>query len=131
MNDEDLSYYLRELRAKSEDAFSALRSHIESSDIPKLIAAFYAEPVIAVKADLLEIIWQQRMPDTLSFLATVLQHPNSKLWLVALDGIVAIDTPLAMTILETEKSRLLSSQLHDATARLEYIIEAIQQLSEV
>ena len=41
---------------------------------------------------------------------------------------MVIGTPLAMTILETERTRLLTIQSNHAKLRLEYIDEAIQQL---
>ena len=132
MDDEAFSYYLQQLRGGKEyqAAYDVFLTESDPDDIPKLIAAFYADTSIGMQMVLLEIIWQQYSPDTLNFLATVLQHPNSELWQTALDGVFFIGTPMAMTILKTEQARLRSIHSLEAHSRLEYIDEAIQQLSE-
>jgi len=129
MQDNEFSYYLQQLHSsESENAYFSLLTDTVDADVPKLIGAFYSEPDLQARVALLEILCQHCVPETLTFLATILQNPVTRLWQSALDGIVGIGSPQALTILYAEKMRLLSSGLKDASTRLEYIDEAIRQL---
>ena len=132
MNDEMISAYIEQLRTgDSEYAYSSLLTDISKTDVPKLIHAYHSETMLKVQAALVEIIWQQRLPETLEFIAVALENPHPEIWKSALDGIVAIGTPRAMTILQAEKKRLLALESERVSSRLEWIDEAIQQLSKV
>jgi hypothetical protein len=131
MDDDEFLYYVQQLHAADADhAYFALLTDTTEANVSKLIAAFHRETDDKVKADLVEIIWQRRLPETLDFLAQVLHHPKPEIWKNALDGIVAIGTAQALIVLEDEKRRLLSISSRDSASRLEWIDEAIEQLSE-
>lgn len=125
--DEYVDHYLKELRGwNCENAcFSLLEA--DNSCLPLLIQAYYAETRVDVSAMLVEIIWQHRQPETLGFLAEVLQEPHRELWRAALDGIVTLGGRSGLDILKAEKERLLEKR--DRSERIEWIDEVAEQIA--
>jgi hypothetical protein len=123
------SYYIEQLGGpEKEDAFHSL---IEADDaiIPILIDAFRSEQDPGLRLQLVEIIWQHRLPDTIKFLSEVLNDPAQEVWRCALDGLVAIGGQSAIQVLETTKQRIHSD--HQAKSdQTEWIDEAIQQIRD-
>lgn len=74
-----------------------------------------------VRAYLVEIIWQQRLPESVPFLARMLSDPSKKVWKVALDGLITLGTDEALVALKAARAGASAEQL-------EYIDEAIGQL---
>jgi HEAT repeat protein len=67
---------------------------------PFLVAAYGAEKSPRVRAGLVRAIGEHRQPQSLPFLAKVLDDPNPEVRNVALDGLVTIGGPGAREILE-------------------------------
>ncbi len=68
--------------------------------LPELMAAYRSERDAAVRAVLVEVIWQHRQPATLDFLGQALHDPDERVWQQALDGIVTIGGPAAHQVLQ-------------------------------
>lgn len=128
MSDE-VRYYVEQLRKGSEDAYHALME-LDNSYIPELMELFYQEKNSAMQAELLEVIWQHRSQQTLSLLQEALHYDSAEVWKTALDGIVALNHSRGLDILAHEKARLQTFTDKAASERLEWIVEAYQQLQE-
>ncbi len=115
--------------ADSEDAYFALLNDTSVEDLPALIAAYDGERNAKIKARLVKIVWQKRGPDTLEFLIQALQRPEADVWKAALDGIVAVRGEAALALLEAEKSRLYTTLTADISLRVDWIDEAIDQIT--
>ncbi len=123
----DIQYYVEQLNTtKSEDAYFALL-HADDAHIPDLITAYHHSQNTNVKDLLVEIIYQHRNVNSLSFLKEVFQETTSDLWKVALDGIVTTGSNEGLEFLKVEKERALQDS---KTTRIEWIDEAIQQINE-
>ena len=103
--DDAVDYYLRKLHEENrEDAFFGLID-MPHSIVPKLIEACYSESDPYVRATLVEVIWQHRLPTALEFLVEILRDDNADVWKTALDGIVVLAGPKSIKVLEAEKER--------------------------
>lgn len=123
----EISRYVADLHGDSSgDAFFALL-HLEDENLPALVNAYHQQSDLDIKASLVEIIWQHRQPETLSFLLEALQLQHDAIWKNALDGLVTIGGADGLNLLETERNRLLASPLATQN-RLEWIDEAISQI---
>jgi hypothetical protein len=123
--DEYIQERLRLFRQNRKDLFFSL-INLGPSAVPHLIAAYRAETNLAAAEALVEVIWQYRLPETLSFLAEVLEEDQSDLWKQALDGIVALGGEAAIAVLRIERNRL--SEGRDRS-RLAWIEQAIDQVT--
>src|SRR5690349_21810228 len=95
VNSEALSHYLELLRAgDSENAFFGLLELGEEA-VPLLIAEAVKPANHAIRAKLVEVIWQSRSPNAIHFLGESLGDPDPAVWKQALDGLVAIRGPEA------------------------------------
>lgn len=121
------AHYIERLRA-GEDAFFPL---IEAEDavVPVLIEAFRSEQDAGVRADLVEIIGQHRLPETVEFLAEALADSVPSVWKEALDGLVALGGTAAIEALESARDRILSHG-QKGTVQIDWIDEAIQQIRQ-
>jgi HEAT repeat protein len=118
------SYYIQRLTGPDgEDAYHSL---VEADDavVPLLIEASRVERNSAIRAELVEIIWQHRLPETVRFLAEALDDPAPEVWKSALDGLVALGGPSAIRVLESAKQKAFPRD------RADWIDEALQQLRE-
>lgn len=125
---EPLQEYLRQLHQPNHaDAFFRL---IEADDalVPRLIEAYHAEDNPQVRATLIDIIWQHRLPSSLNFLAQALHDEHPEVWKVALDGIVGIGGDAALALLMQHRDQLQSNP-GSSDVRLRWIEEALQQLA--
>jgi hypothetical protein len=124
--DEKLSYYLNKLHQRNnDDAYFSLL-HIDAAQVTQLIDAYHVETDVKVKVQLIDIIWQHRLPECLEFLGAVLQDKHAEIWKAALDGIVGIGGQRAVKILETEKQRLYDKP-NPPLHRIEWVEEALLQ----
>lgn len=126
---EEVLYYVQQLRKGDENAYHSL-IELDNSYIPELIDLFHQETHSAMQAELLEVIWQHRSPETLSLLQEALHHAAPDVWKTALDGIVALNHPRGIDILAAEISRLQSLTDKAAGEPLEWVIEASGQLQD-
>lgn len=125
---EKVEFYLGRLKAgQFETAFHALRDDGEAV-VPALVEAWRGEASPDVRAELVRIIWEQRLPSTVPFLATALADPSSEVWKSALDGLVAIATPEAVQSLRDAAVSLSPAQ--EAAGFRTWLGEAIEQATE-
>ena len=111
-----------------EDAYHHL-IEADHAVIPYLVEAYQVEQEAALRALLVEIIWQHRVPETVEFLSTALQDPAPEVWKAALDGLVILGGSAAVCTLETVRCELLSDR-QGRTVQMEWIDEALQQIGE-
>lgn len=123
------AYYIERLGGR--DSVDAYHSLIEADNavIPFLIEAFRTEQDPTVRSDLVEVIWQHRLPETIEFLSEALDDLASKVWKNALDGLVCLGGQAAIDVLESAKSRIQSGSRAELV-QIEWIDEAIQQVRE-
>jgi hypothetical protein len=109
---------------------SAYHRLIDADDavVPVLIGAFRTQQDPRVRALLVEIVWQHRLPETIGLLVEALDDRDPEVWKSALDGLVTFG-PLAIQALRSARERLLPTTLEERT-RAEWIDEAIQQMQE-
>ncbi len=96
--------------------------------VPVLIGAFRTQPDPGIRALLVDIIWQHRLPETVGFLNEALDDRDPEVWKSALDGLVTFGTP-AIQALRSARERILAGTVAERT-RAEWIEEAIQQIQE-
>ena len=121
--------YVEQLRGS--DSENAYHSLIEADDavVPLLIKAFRATRDTSVRADLVDIIWQHRIPTTVDFLSEALDDPASQVWQAALDGLVSMGGESAVRALELARKQARSGD-ETEQERAEWIEEAIGQITE-
>ena len=102
---------------------------IEADDaiVPILIKAYRTEADPAVRATLVEIIWQHRVPETISFLSEALDDNHPEVWKSALDGFVTLGSPAAIQVLESVRQRIWAGS-QAKSDRIAWIDEAIEQI---
>jgi hypothetical protein len=128
MNGDIIAHYLHQLRqGKSEDAFFAL-IHLDESQVPDLINAYYGETNVDIQALLVEIVSHYRQPASLNFLTSALQAAKPQIWKNALDGIVKLGGQASIQVLVEEKQRVQGEK--HFSQRLEWIDEALQQIRD-
>jgi len=121
------AHHIERLRAGKDAFFPLLEAN--HAIVPVLIEACRAEPDPDVRAELVEIIWQHRLPETVEFLSEALVDDAPEVWKNALDGLVALGGEAAINALESAKNRVLSHRQGMAD-RAEWINEAIQQIKQ-
>jgi hypothetical protein len=123
------AYYIKRLgEPDRDDGYHGL---IEASDeiIPFLVNAFRVEQVPGIRADLVEIIWQHRNPETIEFLSEALNDPAQEVWKNALDGLVALACPKAIEALRLARSPVLHKKSQKEKFQ-RWLEEAIEQTQE-
>ena len=128
MNDlHSYSAYLE--RLKGSDWEHAYHRLIEADDaiVPILIKAYRTEADPAVRATLVEIIWQHRVPETISFLSEALDDNHPEVWKNAVDGFVTLGSASAIHMLESAKQRMQTDNQANSV-RIDWIDGAIQQI---
>ena len=129
MDDPDsyTAYYLQRLKGADWDAAYHSLIVADHAILPILIKAYRTEAEPAIRATLVKIIWQHRIPETISFLSEALNDNHPEVWKNALDGFVALADPSAIQILELTKERIA---LADTTrsVRIDWINEAIRKI---
>ena len=120
------NHYLEKLKGSSSDWEDAYHRLIEADHaiLPILNAAFREESEPALRATLVEIIWQHRLPGTVDFLAEALEDSNPEVWKNSLDGLVRLGNREAIQVLESAKCQVKNRQ----SDRIRWIDEAIQQI---
>jgi hypothetical protein len=118
-----VQHYLAELRHGNRD--NAFHSLIEADPgiVPLLIAEFPREPDATFRDELLRVIAEFRLPDTIPFFAERLFDSH---WKAALDFLVAQASSEALSALERARTRRFDNQreTHEFRAWLD---EAISQ----
>jgi HEAT repeat protein len=120
--------YLQQLHQPDhDDAFFSL-IEADHAIVPRLIDACQSESDPYIRATLIEIIWQHRLPLSLDFLAQALNDDHSEVWKAALDGFVGIGGEASRAILIRYRDHLQPMR-KDANIHLHWIDEALQQLA--
>ncbi len=109
----------------SEDAFLGLL-HLGPRALPHLTSAFLCESRPEVRATLVEVIWQTRSPEVITFLAQALEDPDPAVWKEALDGLVSIGGPQSIAV--NQCARANSSTNAAKYELLGWLDEALEQL---
>ncbi|MCL5996088.1 MAG: HEAT repeat domain-containing protein [Chloroflexi bacterium] len=112
-------------QADRDDAYFSL-IEADHEIVAHLIAAFRKEQSPTVRATLVEIIWQHRLPETLSFLVEALEDPAMPVFRSALNGFVTLGGSAATILLECARQRFCQQ---DKLERVEWVEEAIQHLA--
>ena len=117
--------YLDSYRSgKFSTAFFGLLEQ-DKAILPHLIDAYKAESKADIRCFLVEVIWQHRDPSVVPFLGEVLGDDAPKVWKQALDGLVALASPLARQVLCDAQARLQ----HRKDMRT-WLQEALEQVDE-
>lgn len=122
MTRDDLSQLVSALGDGDADAFHTL---IEAPHdiVPILIEEYQLQTDGYLRASLVEVIWQHRLPSTVPFLLTVLGDNHDEVWKQALDGLVTIGGDEVKSGLQKHKT-----QLTLADPKVSWIDEAREQL---
>jgi hypothetical protein len=121
------AYYLEKLKGADSDAAYKSLIAADHTIVPLLIKAYRTESIPTIRATLAKIIWQHRIPETISFLSEALGDNHPEVWKNALDGFVALGDLASVQTLESAKQHI---QLTDATRviKTDWINEAIQRI---
>jgi hypothetical protein len=123
--------YIKKLGG-TDDA-DACRRLIEAdhSIITYLIEYFRIQKDAAIRAELVEIVWQHRVSQTtvIDFLAEALDDRQPEVWKNALDGLVTFGGEAATSILESYKQQIAQNNVSNPE-KSEWIDESIQQINE-
>ena len=123
--EEYAAYYLPRL-ADDEDAYHAL-IEADAAILPILVRAFRRERDGKLRAKILEVMWQHRDPSIIPVLAEALQDPSPRVWKEAFDGLVTLDRPECIGVIEGARNRTFERE-QDATYFRSFLDEAIDQL---
>ena len=93
--------------------------------LPYLQARFEQSSDAALRAELVEIAYQQRTAEALPLLAKALKDPSARVWKTALDGLVSLASDEAVQLLE-EALRLPLAR-SDAEEYRAWVQEALDQ----
>ena len=120
--------YLQQLHQPDhDDAFFSL-IEADNAIVPRLVEAYQSETDPRIRAMLIEIIWQHRLPSSLEFLTQALHDDHPEVWKAALDGIVGIGGDASLAIRVQQKD-WLQAHPEPSNLRLRWIEEALQQLT--
>ena len=121
-------HYIDQLGGSEEESAYHRLIDADEAVVPVLIGAFRAQQDPGVRALLVEIVWQHRLPETVGFLIEALDDRDPGVWKSALDGLVTLG-PLAIQALRSARECILPTTVEERT-RAEWIEEAIQQIQE-
>ena len=122
--EEYAAFYLK--RLPEDDAYHSL---IEAGPhiIPILAKAIVSQKDGRIRAQILQVIWEQRHPSAIPILADALRDPSPHVWKQALDGLVTLDRPECVAVIEAAQDRRFESE-QDAVQFRDWMKEAINQL---
>jgi HEAT repeat protein len=98
-----ISSYLDWARAGNREAALQGLTDLGEAAIPRLVNAYRAEADPAIRALVVEAVWQLRSHASIEFLGEALQDPAPEVWRQALDGLVTLATPQSLRILEAAR----------------------------
>ena len=93
--------------------------------LPHLVLAFKEAEEPSVRAQIVEVIGQTRVPAATEILATALKDRAPVVWKAALDGLVTVGGPMAATVLD---SALASSTSGEYDIPVEWLTEGLAQV---
>jgi HEAT repeat protein len=122
-----MEFYLRKLKSRDFDAAFHGLIEVDSAIVPELIEAYRKETDPGIRSELVRIIWQHRQALLIPFLGEALSDSSPEVWKSALDGLVALASPDALTILNAALTRTFTTEKEADTFR-KWVQEAIDQL---
>ena len=123
MNDRDVRDLVSALCDGNESAYHTL---VEANHdiVPLLIDLFAEVDHGKCRAMIVEVIWQHRLPNTVSFLVSILNNPYPEIWKQALDGLVTIGGAQSIKALKDCLDRIPPDD-----ERFPWFTEAIDQIN--
>lgn len=116
--------YLEVLKAGDLESARCGMEEAGAQVLPYLVAAYDEEKSPHVRAGIVRLIWEHRKPQSLAFLARVLDDPSPEVKKVALDGLVTLGGSGAREVLKTALSQT------DPKAKwAQWLREAIDQVN--
>lgn len=67
--------------------------------------AYRTAPGPLIRALIVHVIWQHRLPASIDFLAAAVDDPHPEVWEQALDGLVTLASPAAKRVLQVAAGR--------------------------
>ena len=128
MDRQSLESLLKVASDGDENAFHTLLE-APPSLIPQLIEQYSREDNPRTRAVVVEVVWQHRSPEVVSFLADALSDPAAEVWKQAIDGLVTIGDSSAVAALRNWKDLSASDDSTKADSRSSWIAEALEQLN--
>jgi hypothetical protein len=126
---EYVAYYLERLRqGQTEDAFFGLIEN-DPALLRALMEAFSQEENRGVRTQIVRCLWQHRRPETICFLAKLLDDPDESVWQEALDGLVAIGGSEVIRVLQEVRPKLPADRAGRAIT-VGWVGEALEQFQE-
>jgi HEAT repeats len=114
--------------ADRDGAFFGL-IHRELNLVPHLVAAYSSERDPAVKAFIVEVLWQQRDGAVIPTLGQALLESDNRVWREALNGLVALASAESLGALRAARSRRNSHAAGVEFSR--WLEEAIEQAETI
>jgi hypothetical protein len=129
MNDLEKKIYERCLNRLEDWDYEHPSQDFGISVLPYFTDAFERETDPKRKVQLIHIIWQFRDAAVLPTLSAALYDPSPLVWKEALDGLVTLDLPECVQVIEAARARPFKKE-KDSIYFQEWLDEAIQQLKE-
>jgi hypothetical protein len=102
---EEITHYLTRYRAgNADEAFHGLLE-LDHEALPELEGRFRTSTDPGLRAFLLRVIWQHRQQSVIPVLAHALLDADRRVWREAMDGLVALGCPAAVTALRTVRAQ--------------------------
>jgi HEAT repeat protein len=125
MNEKELlDNALRHFRNGDGDSFFQLL-HMDRRLLPLLPAEYRTTADSELREFLVRVTWEYRDPTTIPFLATALRDPADRVWKQAIDGLVTIGSPEAISVLRAAYDTAAKAGPFDE--RRDWLREAIEQ----
>ena len=123
--EEYVKYYLPLLGVEDGAYFALIDRGL--GIVPVLVKAFHTEREPKMKSRILEVIWQHRDPAAIPVLAEALLDPAPAVWKEALNGLVALNRPECISVLEKARGRDIEGG-KSSSSFISWVEEALEQL---
>jgi hypothetical protein len=125
---EQVNYYLTLARRGETDvAFHGLRQ-LSCNALTGLVEEFRGERDASIRELIVRSAWEWRDAAAINFLGDALRDRDSRVWIQALDGLVALGSNATVDFLKVARSDVSGSR-RDAAERQAWIEEAIVQIA--
>ena len=124
-----VAYYLEQLRKDEGDDPEMSLIEADHAVVPLLEAEFSVERDPQVRRKLIHIIWQHRLPTSVSILEEAIADSDPAVWKEALDGLVTLGSREAREVLKNTLNRSVHHP-HRPADFSSWVEEAIQQIDD-
>jgi HEAT repeat protein len=112
-----------------EEAFFELLE-MPGDVVPALTTAFRTEQNPALRTFVIKVAWQRGDRQAIALLAEAINQSDEQIWQEALDGLVALASPEAVSVLTVAKTRELADE--SATHRFQSCVtEALEYIRQI